>query len=402
MLNKETTPRLYKFARKLWVLLLSLWYVITETLKNKLLIHASSCTYYFLVSLVPILIFTGWGIVSAAQRPEIMMIIESISLYTEIMDFVARMGITIPQVRFGLSIVGIFSILYVLWSASALMRGISTAFKDIFNSENKRRNMLITFAAYVFIPLFLISSIIFVTMANVLAGAAKWLISDVFNLLSPEEIIAAFVPLLTYIFIWMAALLAFLLLAPRKPSVKAAMVGSFAFAVYFFLLQHIVMSMMANLIKSYAIYGALGTLLLILLWAYLVFFGLFAIAQYTAIVSNFRHYCRFDAYFTLLKPTHTHSIVERIAVMQLPFVQDDFLVSMAEGETRSERIALIRVMVGEVLIDGVLLRAGEYKMLQAATVQLEAVAASRLLLLDEKELAVLIKTYPNVWEEIGG
>ena len=381
---------------------MALWNLIEGSSKHRITIYASSSTYYFLISSVPFLLLTGWGASNLIEGAKATAILESFPIYTEFRSFIASMGVSLSS--YSVKAVGIFGVLYGLWSASALMRNISSAFNTIFHAPHIRKKILIAVGTYAFVPLFMISAILVSIFSSMIAGVLEWLLTDTLHLIEEKTLSGLTTTLITSGFVMLSAYACYFFLAPKRPRASSAFLAAFLFGIYFSALQRFMIATMGQMLTSYAIYGALGTLLLILLWAYLVFYGLFIMGEFAARFGSFGELNRQHYIYVALKKAP--DIAERFMFLTLPYAARRYTTGMKKGDTRqnaSGEIVAVYVALGELAVNKngkeLLLKGGESEtFVGTESLTITAQKKSRVLFVSDADMAGVIKNYPDLWD----
>ena len=400
-------PALYTPLLLCWRFVLSVWYTVRLVLNHKIKVYASSCTYYFLVSLVPVVILVGWGAAVLVDRLALvdnLDMLENIQLYSQMQSMTSTLGLNMSSSS--LKAVGIIGIIYGLWYASSLMKSIHNAFAVIFPAKTKRKGIITMILAHIMVPLLMIIAIIASSLSTAITQAFRWLLADTLHLVSQALLASLLTPLVTLFMIAVSAYACFMLLTPGRPKSKPAMIGAVLFALYFMILQQGLSIVMVKLIASYARYGALGSLLLLLLWAFLIFQGMFMVAEYVRVIDNFREINYAQYVYAHLKDKP--SFLEKIVMLILPFGDNSYLAEFKKDEKKSydgTALAFCKVKRGEVVISHYgqelrTLRDGEmYNQIGAHSpvVELTALSYSKVLIVSEKGMNELMLWHSEAW-----
>ncbi|GAB7140144.1 hypothetical protein RsTz2092_00920 [Deferribacterales bacterium RsTz2092] len=300
----------------------ALWTATKKSYTDAIYMRAAACTYYFLISIVPTAILIGFATSALiASDSETFSTVKDMALYTQIINMLSVMDVHIPM---SFASVGWFSLIIWLYSAAILIGGLQAAFNRIFGTKSiketqgntlvsvliwakdkisykwwnrlrglkwreiltgARRLFFSQLLAHLFIPLF---SIALIVLATITSTMAHFLISVLPSELPLIELnLVYFInKVLSLSVIAFAAFTVWMLLPLKRPRVLLAFVGSVLFSFYFWFLQSVMLNWMSVMLARYSYYGALGTLLLVLLWAHMIFFGLFFIAEYIAAVDK--------------------------------------------------------------------------------------------------------------------
>lgn len=392
----EEDSFLYRVLSRIWLAASYLWCVYSASMRDKVNVHASSCTYYFLVSLIPILIITGWVAKNVLAAYAIMPFIEGLPFYPEIQQLMVSMNVPTPS----LGAIGIFGALYGLWCASALLRGVAGAFRAIFGAKSIKKSIIVTMATYVFIPLFLVAAIMFASVSSLVVDLINWLLADTLHIMSRAASAAFLTNIISIAFIVMGAYSGYMLLASVRPKSYAAFTAAVLFGLYFYILQNVLSSMTANLFVKYSIYGALGTVLLVLLWAFLIFLGLFIMAELAAVMSIRPSAVYIRYIYISLKAQPKRA--EGIFMNRLPFAYQRYVIKLEKGETLEAELSMLVVRKGSVTVeyDGQkeTLEAGRFFMTWGGYMRKVAVQANSLsgvIVVTEEELSRLVVEFPD-------
>jgi uncharacterized BrkB/YihY/UPF0761 family membrane protein len=387
-------------SRFFWHAGMALWHLFMAGRINRLGTHASSCTYFFLISSVPFIILAGWFAAEMFEGSKAQQLLEVFPLYLELKGFAGSMGAKVSGISF--KAVGVFGVLYALWSASKLIRGLAYAFGLIFYAPGKRKRIFIAISSYIFIPALMVAAILISLMSSVLGRLTYWFFSQTLHIMTGQTVALLYTTVVPVGFVVLAAYSCYMVLSPAKPLKRSAFFAALAFGIYFYVLQKIMLALMEGMLRSYAVYGALGTLLLILLWAYLIFYGLFFMAELASMAEKFRELTRRRFYYVsfLKEPT----LPDKFLMLQLPFGRQEYLTEIKAGERLSlESMRAIKIFSGKVNIlretRAQTMGEGEGLYLNnPAGSTAEAVEDSKVLLLEQKEMNQLIKQYPEVWD----
>jgi uncharacterized BrkB/YihY/UPF0761 family membrane protein len=370
-------------------------------LRNRLNVHAAACTYYFLISLVPIIALAGWGASAAFERVHAMDLFSTLPIVKGIQRYLSSVGVATSM---SIKVVGVFGILYGMWSAASLIRSLSGAFQTIFADDNRRRGFITLLITYVFIPLLMLMAIIFAVLIYALVDILRWALSDVLGLLAPTTFAAVAAAFVSGAFVALAAYAGFMLLAPKRPRPLIALLGATIFSVYFFLLQKGLIMLMGNLISKYQAYGVLGGLLLILLSMFLIFVGLFASAQLTAVLSD---YHKLEYYEYVARALGYPRRLKIPFIDRVPFASDKYLTHIKKGEAQiftSLSLAAMVVKEGNVTIEysGMAeTKAGQGRRFFAShtdKIEITAIEDSRILIVPQEDVLNLFRRYPCIWD----
>jgi YihY family inner membrane protein len=400
---------LYNLLLLCWRFAVSLWYTAKFAAKHHLKVHASSCTYYFLVSLVPAVIVSGWGVAALADKFGFMAklrLLNKIQLYTQIQNIISSFDIAASSLKTA----GVFGIIIMLWCASSLMKAIRNAFMVIFPAKKISKGIITMITAHIMVPLLIIIAILISSLSSVIIRSLRKLLVNELHLIEKSTLFSIMTPLLTAFLIAVTAYACFMLLSPNRPKNKPAVTGSLLFALYFLSLQYGLSVLMIRLIESYAKYGAISGILLLLLWAYMMFYGLFLTAEYVHVINNFGNINYSHYIYAQIK--EKPSFLEKFLMLKLPFGDKTYLTHIAKDEKKhynSTEFAFCKVIRGEVIVvangngQAQTLSDGEtYKLIgaQFSSAELSGLSDSYVLVVPENELSNLINSYPQAWLKI--
>jgi uncharacterized BrkB/YihY/UPF0761 family membrane protein len=377
-------------------------------IKHRVNAHAASCAYYFLVSFVPVLVIAGWGITALADRFGFMHLelLENIRLYSQIQSLSSFMGIAAPPVSF--KALGVLGVIYVGWSASSLIKAIHEIFAAIFPAKTKSKGIITMITVNFMIPLLMITAIIVSLLSAVITHIFRWLLVDMTHLINRSIPVSILTPVLAMLVVALVMYACFMLLAQGKPKKIPAIAGSLLFAIYFMLIQHGFSIIMVKLIAVYSRYGTMGSLLLILFWAFMIFYGMFIAAEYVRVIDNFGDINYIQYIYVNLK--NRPSLLEKIMMLKLHF-GDSYLTHFFNGEKRvydGAAIALFKVKSGEITASCngqklPSLQTGEiYNQIgvRPLTVEFTALSDSKALIVPDNDVKELLSRHPDVWTTI--
>lgn len=248
-------------------------------LKNELRNHAAAGAYYMLLSIVPLVLVLMFIFETFLKNyPGFSKdIFTVLSLFNDSLT---------PEMfeKFGISekagsAIGVFGLLNLLYSSRLILASIQRAFGVIFPAEKKRNFLIENIISLGVIPVVFVLVVIMGVMNSVrevfytylrLHGVSTHFIEPAFNLTNyvVPALVAFFLVYFTYRH-----------LPVKKPSSKSALKGALLFLVIFVLAKSLVYSIFRQVAVNTA-YGLLGSLIVVLVWAYFVFLLFFFCAQY--------------------------------------------------------------------------------------------------------------------------
>ncbi|WP_164885253.1 YhjD/YihY/BrkB family envelope integrity protein [Geovibrio thiophilus] len=265
---KNRTPFIQKF-----------YIACSRYMENELTNHAGAVAYYFLLSIIPIIllmltIFESFLDSHAAFSEDFFRILGSFSPNLD-REFLARFGLSGSVA----GAVGIFGALNLLWTSRLILASVQRAFDVIFPSPKSRNFIITAFISIVIIPAVFLLVTFFAGLRLVLgfisgmlmqAGAGAEIIGRLGGLGFILPVIAAFA----------GAFVCYRYLPVRRPSTPAALSGALLFAFLLFVLKF-AFGFMTGMAKMNILYGVIGALIALLLWVYVVCQVFFICAEFT-------------------------------------------------------------------------------------------------------------------------
>ncbi len=245
--------------------------IVITVRDNRISFLAASFAYYAFVSILPILLLT-FVLVSTLRGEELArLVLRRVTTLTPTGSDIIRDALTGSTGRLELSVI---SFLALVWSAVKVFRSLDYAFSRIYDATNdpslveQLRDGIVVFAA--------------MTVAAVLLVVVS----------IPTEFLSAWLPLgglLDQVELFVGLLLAFFplyyLLPPVRVSVLEALPGTVVAAGGWLVLQ-VVFGVYAEHATRYATYGALGGVLLFVVWLYVAGLLLLVGASVNAVLSR--------------------------------------------------------------------------------------------------------------------
>ena len=253
-------------------------------LRNEVRNHAGAVAYYFLLSIVPILliflylfdtVLNNYPFVSENFYKLASLINENLTP-----QFFENLGLNTSVAK----TFGIFGLLSMLWSSRLIMSSVQRAFDIIFVSRQRRNFFLFNLISLVFVPA------VFVLV--LLASALNLIFTYLGSFLTDYGVKAAgliflnaagsIVPVLI---LFVTIFAAYALLPRRRPGVKASFFAALYFIVAFLLLKFFFSGIISSVNFNLA-YGIIGSLVILLIWVYLVCLLFFFYAEYAYVTEN--------------------------------------------------------------------------------------------------------------------
>lgn len=270
-----------------------LWELLRDTLKSFLMddvIHwGASLAYYSLISLAPLLVL-GLAVFGklVGTGPAESWILEQVQLLGG--DRAMEMAQTVlgeaSQPDLG-SLGAILTIGLLLFGATAVFNNLQGALNRIWGVQpgsHVLRNVLRTRVA----AFFMVVSLGFLMVVSVLVST---ILSWVGPLLDPIEAILPFVQLAelitTVLLLWLLVAITFQILPDVKISWRDVWMGSLATAILLYLGKYGLSAFLAHSARA-SMYGAAGSLLLLLMWVYFSAQVFFIGAEFTQVWARYR------------------------------------------------------------------------------------------------------------------
>lgn len=252
---------------------LRLWFVISNTvvgfINNNDLLWAAALTYTVALSIIPVLalafsVLKAFGS-SEQLRPLIQnyLALGSEATTDQIMSFVNNVNAK------ALGSLGAISLMITVIST---MGTVEQAFNNIFRVP-KSRGYLRKFTDYL--------SVLLTVPLFIAAGLAATAVLSVEITKAPE--VAAVAP---YLFVWAGFFLLFIFFPYTRVDWRSALVGSFFTAILFQLAQWGYVNFQVGAARYRAIYGAVATIPIFLVWVYVAWIIVLAGAELTAAIQR--------------------------------------------------------------------------------------------------------------------
>lgn len=246
---------------------------------NELTNHSGAVAYYFLLSIVPIILL-------------ILSVLESVlSSYPELLseffsllegfnpnlneEFISRFQISTGAAK----AFGVLGVLNLLWTSRLVFSSVQRAFDVIFPAPNKRNFFINAFISIFVIPAVFLLVVVFTTLRIVLGYLEDIMLRIGFSsdLLSYTSYLSVFIPIIAS---FIGSYLCYRYLPVRKPSAPAAFKGALLFTLLLFLLKT-AYGLIINAANLNVLYGVIGTVIILLLWVYFICQAFFICAEFT-------------------------------------------------------------------------------------------------------------------------
>lgn len=251
----------------------------TFFIQNELRNHAAAGAYYMLLSIIPlvllmVIIFETVMISFPGFSSDIFAVLSVFndSLTPEMFE---KFGIS----KKAGSAIGALGIINLLFSSRLILSSIQRAFGVIFPAKKKRDFLTENIISLCVIPVVFVLTVAlgifnstreYIYKYLQINGISTYYIEPLFNL--ANYVVPAFIA-------FVLVFLTFRYLPVKKPNNSSAFKGSFLFLIIFVLAKSLVYSIFKKMAVNTA-YGLLGSLIVVLVWAYFCFWLFFFCAQY--------------------------------------------------------------------------------------------------------------------------
>jgi membrane protein len=255
-----------------------LYLAISRYSSNELSNHSGAVAYYFLLSIVPIIllilsIFDSLLSSYPGLSQEFFRLLEGFNPNLN-EEFISKFQIGTGVAK----AIGIFGILNLLWTSRLVFSSVQRAFDIIFPSPSKRNFLVNSFISVFVIPVLFLVVIVFTSLRIILSFLEELMlrIGISTELMAYIGGLSFFVPIVVSL---IGAYFCYRYLPVRKPSVSAASQGAVLFTVLFFLLK-IAYGFIINAAKLNMLYGVIGTVIVLMLWVYFICQAFFICAEF--------------------------------------------------------------------------------------------------------------------------
>ncbi len=279
MRKKETG----NFFRLIWthfqVFLQKINLSLSFFFKNELLNHAGAAAFFFLLSVTPVFLLmligferylTSYPDVSVSFFAFLKSINENLDK-----DLLIKIGI----LNVNTTAIGIFGFINLLWAGGLILSSIQRGLGVIFPAEKTRSFHVINLFSFVILTFLLLLAVL-ATLFSMGLNFFQSILPD--NLIIQVffqtliSVIRRFLPfLITFLVIFMT----YRFLPPQKPKNSSGLIGAL-FCALSIILLHVFFSKFFNVSRYSAIYGLIGSLILMVLWVHFSFVLFFFFAEY--------------------------------------------------------------------------------------------------------------------------
>lgn len=272
MFFKGGEKALFSFAQRI---VISYTYFMRNELRN----HAAAAAFYMLLSIIPLVLLLFYiGDTFLDKYPnfsdEVFYLLSTISDRLS-PEMFSELGIS----RKVGGALGIMGLLNLVWSSRLILIAVQRAFFVIFPSEKKRNFFIENGVAIVILPIvFLLVSVL-----GVFSGL-KGLLFDylMFYGISGEAFIRVldfFSVMLSFVTGFALVFVSYRYIPVKRPDSKSAAGGTLLFIILYSLVKLIAFELF-HMFSINTAYGIVGSIIVMLMWAYFVFMIFFFCAQF--------------------------------------------------------------------------------------------------------------------------
>jgi membrane protein len=254
--------------------------------KDDCLILSAAISFYAIFSIIPFLflLFVIWGFFAGSSH----------TLYGQIDQFARELVPRIPEEvmedirtvvehRAALGGVGIF---FLLWVFDAVFYSIAHAFDRIFDSGWKRRYYrmkLLSFATLMFVGFVLYASLYLTMFTSAIRDTGVTVLGMHLSQYLAESLSFRSMSYLLMIAVFTAM---FLIVPHRKIRFRFALLGGFLCVNLWYIAKFAFRWYVSNIAVFNIVYGALGTLIVVVLWIFYSANILLISAEFVAVIQN--------------------------------------------------------------------------------------------------------------------
>ncbi len=253
--------------------------------KNELQNHAGAVAYFFLLSMIPVVVIFVLIFDSYLEAYPVF----SEQFFTLLASFNSQLNRSLLEkigiVNLSGGAIGVIGILNLLWISRLIMRAVQRAFSIIFPSGRSRHPLLDLTLSLIIVPFLFSLVALAVTTQLVLSFLVGIIAGDSTYRQFLVWIVTTLSQLLPFLIAFMIVYLSYRYLPLERPSTNAALQGSILCITAMFILK----SLFARIFSAAALnlfYGFIGSLILALIWVYFVFTLFFMFAEYTYVAGK--------------------------------------------------------------------------------------------------------------------
>lgn len=316
--------------------------------QDKCTLHASSLTYYTLMSLVPILAMSfavarGFGYQEHLRRELMSRFRDQQLILTELFSFTEKM---LEQVRGGI-IAGI-GFLLLFWSVTQLLSSMEGALNQIWGVKKLRswRRIAIDYLALMLIGpfLFVLSSSFTVFLVDQLERAIRLLPLEGWSM----SLSLFLIHLIPYCLFWLLFTFIYLFMPNTRVKTSAAWMGGLIAGTLYVIVQWGYIHFQIGVSRYGAIYGSFAALPLFLIWLQLSWFLLLLGAEISYALQSLQKY-EFETQISKA----SHSFKRLVSLWIVHLVVKNFLsrISWINRTLLMQQYQIPALLVGPVLDD---------------------------------------------------
>lgn len=255
-----------------------LYISVNRYFENELTNHAGAVAYYFLLSIIPIIllmltIFDFFLSSHAAFSEEFFELLSSFSPHLN-KELLEKFGLSSGAAK-AVGLIGAFNL---LWTSRLILVSIQRAFDVIFQAD-KNRNFVIT----LFISIFIIPAVfLLVTLSSMLRFALEFISGFLIDAGFSAELISrvgGFSFVLPIIAAFIGAFVCYRYLPQNRPSTSSAFQGALLFVFLLVIIKY-AFGFVVDIAKLNMLYGFIGALIVLLIWVYFICQIFFICAEY--------------------------------------------------------------------------------------------------------------------------
>ncbi|MCD8554556.1 YhjD/YihY/BrkB family envelope integrity protein [Seleniivibrio sp.] len=256
-------------------LTLSYSYYISNELRN----HAAAAAYYMLLSLIPLVLFLFYIFDTFLSKYPNFSEELFYLLYTFNENISPKMFRDLGISGSAGSALGILGLLNLVWSSRLILVSIQRAFFVIFPSENKRNFVMENFIAFIILPVVFALVLLLAVFSGLKGLIIEYL--TFFNMTGTLVVqgISIASSVVAVMMSFMLVFASFKYIPVKKPDNKSAAKGAVLFIVLYGAVKFAAFGMF-HLFSVSTAYGIVGSVIVILVWAYFVFMIYLYCAQF--------------------------------------------------------------------------------------------------------------------------
>lgn len=261
------------------VFLRRIYLTITISASKNIFNNAASGAFYFLLSIIPLALFfvyvldawlSDYGKVSTMFFQLLSYINPEFNK-----EYFDKMGL----LQGGNKLYGFVGIIALIWSIRLVFNSIRSTFNVIFETSNKRGIIRNSLVDLIFIPIILVSSVLFLLLNRLMKELEILLIKFDITLFVKKSYINIF----TDINFVLLSILTIYIIYKFIPAIKIKWIYALSGSLFFVISVFIVHYFLSKVIAYgyyHIVYGLISAVIIGLIWAYVIFFLLYFYASY--------------------------------------------------------------------------------------------------------------------------